>query len=32
MNTKGEVFMWGDLYKGQIGLYVDEKGWAHNEA
>lgn len=25
------VFMWGDPYKGQLGLYIDEKGWTHEE-
>lgn len=23
--------MWGDPYKGQLGLYIDEKGWTHEE-
>ena len=27
----GRVFMWGDPYKGQLGLYLDDKGWTHEE-
>lgn len=23
--------MWGDPYKGQLGLYLDDKGWTHEE-
>jgi hypothetical protein len=23
--------MWGDPYKGQLGTYLDEKGWTHEE-
>ena len=25
------VYMWGDPYKGQLGTYLDEKGWTHEE-
>ena len=31
LTTEKEVYMWGDPYKGQLGLYKDEKGWTHEE-
>jgi alpha-tubulin suppressor-like RCC1 family protein len=31
VTDSGRVFMWGDPYKGQLGLYLDDKGWTHEE-
>lgn len=31
VTENGKVYMWGDPYKGQLGLYLDEKGWTHEE-
>mmetsp|Transcript_35293 Transcript_35293/g.54035 ORF Transcript_35293/g.54035 Transcript_35293/m.54035 type:complete len:105 (+) Transcript_35293:758-1072(+) len=31
LTEDGRVYMWGDPYKGQLGLYKDEKGWTHEE-
>ena len=29
LSEDGRVFMWGDVYGGQIGLYLNQHGWVH---
>jgi alpha-tubulin suppressor-like RCC1 family protein len=31
VDSEGNLYMWGDPYKGQLGHYSDSEGWDHKE-